>query len=137
MYLSKVPAGNGKTAAFAAAYNKAVDAGVAAGKAALPTPMVVQERASPFNDKSPVVQEWYVSEGACGFAWVNVYPGNCPLANWLKKNKLASKAYGGGVQIWISDFGQSIARKEACAYAMAKVLKEELGVEAYGGSRMD
>lgn len=126
-----------KSAAFEAAFAKAAAAGQAAGEAAKPRAMIVQERASPFDDASPVKQEWYEPEGMCGFAWVNVSPGNSPFANWLKKNKLARKAYGGGVDIWISDFGQSVERKEACANAMAKVLKEELGVNVYASSRLD
>lgn len=126
-----------KYAAFEAAYAKAAAAGKAAGEAAKPRAMIVQQRASPFNDNSAVLQEWHEPEGMCGFAWVNVSPGNSPFANWLKKNKLASKAYHGGVDIWISAFDQSVERKEACANAMAKVLVEELGVKAYASSRLD
>ena len=124
-------------ASFEVAYAKAAEAGKAAGEAAKPAAMMVVEHSNPLNDASPPKAMWHVPEGACGFAWVNVTPGNSPFANWLKKNKLARKAYHGGVDIWISAFGQSIERKEACARAMAKVLKEELGVTAYAGSRMD
>jgi hypothetical protein len=99
--------------------------------------MVVSEHANPLNDASAVKQSWYVSEGACGFAWVNVSPGNSSFAKWLVKNKLASKAYHGGVDIWISAHGQSIERKEAHAREMARVLKEKLGIKAYAGSRLD
>jgi hypothetical protein len=126
-----------KYAAFEVAYAKAAAAGKAAGEAAMPCPMIVQQRASPLNDNSVVVQQWRVPEGMCGFAWVTVSPGNCAFANWLKKNKFASKAYGGGVQIWINAFNQSVERKEACANAMAAVLREELGVKAFSGSRLD
>ncbi|HVG51646.1 MAG TPA: hypothetical protein VM867_08440 [Xanthobacteraceae bacterium] len=122
-------------AKFEAAYNKAAAAGKAAGEAVVPRPMVVQQRAGVFG--GAVVQDWFESEGLCGFAWVNVSPGNSPFANWLKKNKLARKAYAGGVDIWISAFGQSSERKEACARAMAKVLVDELGVSAYADSRLD
>jgi hypothetical protein len=127
-----------KSAAFEAAFAKASEAGKAAGEAAKPRAMIVQERAGPFG--GPVIQEWHEPEGMCGFAWVNVSPGNSPFANWLKKNSLARKAYGGGVDIWISDFGQSVERKEACANAMARVLKEELGsnsLSIYASSRLD
>lgn len=128
-----------KYAAFEAAYAKAAAAGKAAGEAKSPRAMVVQQRAGVFG--GPVIQEWYEPEGMCGFAWVNVSPGNAPFANWLKKQKLARKAYGGGVDIWISDFGQSVERKEACANAMAKALKEELGesskLSIYASSRLD
>jgi hypothetical protein len=126
-----------KAAQFEAAFAKAAAAGQEAGKAAQPRAMMVVQPSNPLNDNSVPKAMWHVSEGACGFAWVNVSPGNSPFANWLKKQKLARKAYGGGVDIWISDFGQSVERKEACAQAMAKVLKEELGVNAYAASRMD
>lgn len=128
----------GRYAKFAEAYDKAAAAGRVAGQAASPVPMVVQERAGPFG--GPVKQEWYVEGGVCGFAWVSVSPGNSSFAKWLSKQGLARKAYGGGVQIWISAFGQSMQRKEACAYAMAKVLQEELSdskLSIYAGSRMD
>jgi hypothetical protein len=126
-----------KAVAFEAAFAKASAAGKAAGEAAKPTAMMMVEPSNPLNANSVPKAMWHVPEGACGFAWVNVSPGNSPFANWLKKNNLARKAYAGGVDIWISDFGQSMERKEACAYAMAKVLKEELGVNCYASSRMD
>jgi hypothetical protein len=40
------------------------------------------------------------------------------------------------VSIWIRRFGQSLQRKEACAYAAAEVLREG-GINAHAGSRMD
>ena len=124
-----------KDAAFHAAFAKAVAAGLAAGAAKKPTPMIVSEMA---GMSKVVTQQWYVPEGPCGFAWVNVSPGNSPFANWLKKNKLAGKSYAGGVDIWISDFGQSVEQKEACASAMAKVLQMELGMSSiYASSRLD
>ena len=124
-----------KAAAFQSAFAKAVKAGLAAGAAKVPSPMIVNEMVGMSN---AVKQSWYVPEGPCGFAWVNVSPGNSPFANWLKKNKLASKSYSGGVDIWISDFGQSVEQKEACASAMAKVLQMELGMSSiYASSRLD
>ena len=129
-----------KSAAFEAAFAKASAAGKAAGEAAKPQAMMVVQPSNPLNDNSVPKAMWHVPEGVCGFAWVKVSPGNSPFANWLKKNKLARKSYHGGVDIWISDFGQSMERKEACAYAMAKVLNEELagqGLSIYASSRMD
>jgi hypothetical protein len=126
-----------KYAKFEAAYNKAAEAGRAAGEAAKPRAMMVVQPSDPLNANSVPNAMWHVPEGACGFAWVTVSPGNCSFANWLKKQKLARKAYGGGVQIWISAFNQSVERKEACAQAMAEVLRAELGVTAYAGSRLD
>lgn len=127
----------GRYAKFEEAFNEANRLGFAAGEFNKPHPMVVTQHADPLDDNSPVEKSWFVGEGACGFAWVRVYPGNCSFAKWLVKNKLAHKAYRGGVDIWISAHGQSIERKEAHAQAMAKHLKEKLQVNCYAGSRMD
>jgi len=122
---------------FQALWDKAVAAGKAAGNAAVPVPMVVSQRANPLNDNSPAVKEWFVADGVCGFAWVKVKPGNSAFANWLKKKGYARKdSYGGGVSISVSDYNQSMARKEAHAYAMADVF-QAAGFKAYGQSRMD
>lgn len=124
---------------FQKIWDKAWQAGVDAANAAVPTPMVVTSHSNPLDDGSPVENSWYVPEGVCGFAWVIVKPGNSKFANWLKKHKLARPDhYYGGVNIWISDYGQSYTRKEAHAYAMAKVLSEETGMEKiWAGSRLD
>ena len=124
-------------AKFEAAFAKAKAAGLAAGEAHNPRPMTVQEGDLLTGKPAEGGKSWYVPEGVCGFAWVNVYPGSSSFAKWLVKNKHASKAYKGGVSIWVSDHGQSYERKGKHAEAMAKVLKDELGVEAYAGSRLD
>jgi len=124
-----------KSAEFQAAFLKAVKAGLEAGAAKVPVPMIVNEMVGMSN---AVKQSYYVPQGACGFAWVNVSPANSPFANWLKANEFARKSYSGGVDIWISDFGQSVEQKEACAGAMAKVLQMELGMSGiYASSRLD
>ena len=81
---------------------------------------------------------------ACGFAWVTVRPGNCSFAIWLKKNKGARAGYNGGVQIWISKFGQSHDKKKAYARAFADKLENELilsqiapSMTVNPGSRLD
>lgn len=114
---------------FRKVFGKAVAKGLAAGYGAIPDPMVVTEGS---GGKS-----WFVRDGVCGFAWVTVRPGTSSFARWLVKTGQGRKAYGGGVDIWVSGFGQSMQRKEAYAYAMAKVITDELGVSAYAGSRMD
>lgn len=127
-----------KYAEFAAVYGEAERAGFAAGEASKPVPMIVTEHMNPMDDNSPAKKQWFESEGACGFAWVKVFPGNSSFARWLvKTGKSSGRAYGGGVDIWISAHGQSIARKEAHASAMAKVLVDKLGIKAYAGSRLD
>ena len=123
-------------AKFEQAYTKAQSAGGAAGNAATPTPMVVGQPTTLFGGEIDRTKPMYhVPEGACGFAWVKVMDGNSSFARWLVKNKLARKAYGRGVEIWISAHGQSIERKQAHARAMAEVLRAELGVKCYADSR--
>lgn len=117
------------TAAFEAVWNKAVMAGYEAGQAAAPAAMVVSE--------GPGGRAWYVPDGVCGFAWVTVSPGTSSFAKWLRKSGYARPAYEGGMQVWVKEFGQSMQRKEAFAAAMAETFRNELGVKAYSGSRMD
>lgn len=100
------------------------DAGLAAVGALHITPMVI-------NGYAPI------ADGVCGFAWVNIRPGNGPLARYLKLLGFARPdSYLGGVSLWVSEFNQSLAKKEAYAFAFAKVL-QDAGVRAYAGSRID
>jgi alpha-beta hydrolase superfamily lysophospholipase len=72
----------------------------------------------------------------CGFAWVTLRPANSSFAIWAKKNRDWKPAYGGGMQLWVSAYNQSMKRKEAYATAFANVLYAS-GIKAYAGSRMD
>jgi hypothetical protein len=102
-----------------------------------PTPMVVESHVNPLDDSSPVVHQEVVEGGACGFAWINIKPGNSSFARYLKKEGIArTDTYYGGVTIWVGEGGQSMARKEAYARGYARVLQEN-GIRAYVGSRMD
>lgn len=122
---------------FASLYDKARKAGLAAAEACNPTPMVVGQAASLFGNEIVPGTEEVVADGPCGFAWINVKPGNSKFANWLKKNSLArADSYYGGVCIWVGEFNQSMQKKEAYAYAFANVLSDE-GIRAYASSRMD
>lgn len=76
---------------------------------------------------------------ACGFAWITVYEkGNTKMGRALLKAGFR-KAHGGGLQMWnpSGSYTQAITAKEVGAEAAAQVLREQLGVEAYAGSRMD
>ena len=78
--------------------------------------------------------------GACGFAWSSVY--NVKGSTKLGKALVAAgfrKAYGGGLQFWMPGRQpcQSIDVHEVAADAFTKVIREELEVECYSGSRMD
>lgn len=106
-----------------ALFQKAHATGMEAGMLATPTPMVIP-------GYSPI------ADGACGFAWITIRPGNSRAARFAVKHHGAHKAYNGGVQVWVSEFNQSMARKEAYARAYSMVL-ESAGIKAYPGSRMD
>lgn len=126
-----------KLAEFDTLFAKADKAGKLAASQRVPVPMVVQEHSNCLDDSSPVRQSWMVEGGVCGFAWIHIYPGNSPIANYAKKNWGAGSAYHGGVNIWVSDYGQSMTRKEAYAQAFAKTLYEAGYDKVYAMSRMD
>lgn len=121
---------------FSDVWHRAVAAGCAAGDACTPIPMGVAQHADPLDDSSPVTQQWVVEGGVYGFAWVTVRPGNCPFANWLKKNDIAKKTYGGGVAIHIHHYGQSMERKYAYARAISAVFRDA-GFNSAAHNRMD
>lgn len=125
-----------ETAGFNALYQSAHQAGMEAVAKLQVTPMVVTQHSDPLNDASPVQKAWYVADGVCGFAWVVVKPATSKFARWLKAQKLARSAYGGGLQIWVSAFNQSMQKKEAYAGAFAAVLRSA-GIDAWADSRMD
>lgn len=136
--VGRKPTGNAQDREFAALYAKAHAAGMKAGSDCTPTPMVVQQHASPLDDTSPVTQRWYVGEGACGFAWIKIGDARQPFCRWLKKTgKVRERSYGGGYSIWVGEFGQSIARKEAYAQAFAEVLRQGGIQRVYAQSRLD
>ena len=122
-------------------WSEAVKVAERAMQKCTPTPMIVAQHANPLDDNSEVTKSYYVPQGLCGFAWVNVSPGNSSFANWLKKQGHARKSYRGGVDIWIRVGGQSFELKEAYAYAMAEIFHanaKELGIRsAYANSRLD
>lgn len=76
----------------------------------------------------------------CGFAWVNIYnvKGNTKLGKLLKAAGIRQD-YSRSFNIWDPAQlpTQSITPKEDGARAFADVLRTELGLEAYAGSRLD
>ena len=131
------PKKKGKDQHWAKLHKKAHEAGKKAADNHKPTPMVVGHPAHPLgNDVDPNQPTYHVPEGVCGFAWVVVKPGNCPFANWLKKNEIARPHYQGGVAIWVREYGQSYERKLIYAQAYAKVIQEE-GINARADGRLD
>jgi hypothetical protein len=118
-------------------YSVAYTAGMDAGNNAIPVPMIVGTPTTTFGNKIDYTKPVYhVSEGVCGFAEVIVRPARGKFVSWLKKNHIGRKHYYGGWSIWVSEFGQSLERKEAFARAFAKVLRD-YGIEARMESRMD
>jgi hypothetical protein len=117
-------------------YIQAHDAGNNAVTQTTVTPMIVSQHANPLDDGSETIKQWYVEDGVCGFASVIIKPANSKFAKFLIANQLGRKAYGGGVCMSIKDFNQSLTKKEAYAYAFAKVLNDN-GITAYVDSRMD
>ena len=113
---------------FSDIVNDAIAAGEQAGVECRPIPMDVIDDARGLS--------WRIDDGTCGFAWITVKPANSSFAIWGKKNKILRPAYGGGVQYWVSQFGQSVERKAAFAAAFAEVLRKN-GIKAYAGDRLD
>ena len=110
-----------------AMFDAAHAAGVLAAEEATPTPMLVQQHASPLDDSSPVTKQWEVPEGPCGFAMVLIRPATSRFANWLKKNGHAQYSdYYKAVLFFINGYGQSHTRKKAFAGAFARELQQRL-----------
>jgi hypothetical protein len=116
-------------------WDQAVEAGMVAGNAAQPVPMTVRGSGILINGVPINNEVYHVAEGACGFAWVS-FPGNDAFGRWAKQHAGASKHYPSGLCHWVSQFNQSVARKEAYARAFAQVLRDA-GVKAYADSRLD
>ena len=67
-------------------------------------------------------REWTVDSGPCGFARVEVRPRNTAWAKWLLGAGWRSSDYFKCVTLNISNFGQSLERKEVYAAAFARHL---------------
>jgi hypothetical protein len=125
-----------------ALYDKAHKAGHEAATNHKPVPMTVVERANPLDDSSQIVKQYEpISDGVCGFAWINIRPGTHSFCKWLKKNELASTdSYYGGLSVWVGDYNQSYEKKRAYAGAFSKIVNEhapDSKLQAMPMSRMD
>jgi len=144
---------------------EAWNAGREAAEGLIVTPMVVQEHASSGRalltplDPGPVARSYFVADGVCGFASVELRINKSAskadqsegrrFLNWLTGNQKPSrpdlaptlnprKGYYGGVTISVSEYNQSLQRKEAHAMAAAKVLAPRYpGLFCRCDSRMD
>jgi hypothetical protein len=129
---------------FTAICKKADTAGKAAVEKLQVIPMIVGQETSLFSNKIDYAKPTYfVEDGVCGFAWVDVYPvhkGNTRLGKEerrvLEAAGFRKNDYTKTYQRWISAYNQSMQKKETYAAAFAKVLREN-GMKAYSGSRLD
>jgi hypothetical protein len=130
---------------FAAICDEADAAGRLAVSKLKVTPMIVGTAKGLFSneiDYSKPVE--YVSDGACGFAWIVVYTKNKGNTRLGKQERAALEAAGfekdydssKRYTLWVSDFNQSLQKKETYARAFAEVLRN-YDIVAYGQSRMD
>lgn len=115
----------------------AIEAGVRAGANSTPEAMVVRN--------TQTDESWYVSEGPCGFAWIE-FKGNTKFARVVKQMFQGSErngvvmygnAYPTGKHLWITAFGQSYDRKSVMAGEMARVLRERGYADVHAGGRLD
>lgn len=112
-----------------ALYLKGDMAGKSLAAACVPAPMTVVDTIS-----GKVYEP--IAAGVCGFAWVKIRPGTSSFAKFLVRKGIARRSYSGGVDIWISAYGQSYEKKLAYARGMAGVLAEA-GFDAYASGRLD
>ena len=121
---------------FQELYDEALKRGEEEAKKCVPVPMTVQQHASPVDDASPVVKEWYVPGGVCGFAWVWFPDGRSAVCNFFRKIKAGSKHYQGGYNVRCPLMTQSMQTKEAWARGFSNVF-QDAGINCYAQSRMD
>ena len=126
------------TAAQAAAIHTAAHtAGLASAEACIPTPMTVQHRANPFDDRSEVTKQWHVPEGMCGFGWVEVRPSRGGFATYARDNGIGRYSeYEKCCMIRSALRTQSYERNMAYATGYANVLLAA-GIDAYANGRVD
>lgn len=107
-----------RRANFLTYWYEAVKVATAAANAVTPTPMNVVDTMSS--------QTWHVPEGACGFAYVHVLPGNSAFCRWLVEQKIgyADSYHGGCMADPVALGTQSIERREAGVRAAVEFLKE-------------
>lgn len=118
---------------FEMLWSAADAAGRKAAAECTPRPMVVTQHGSETGGVRVVD---IIDDGMCGFAYVKIRPANGPFVKWLKTRNVGYKAYGGGWEVSIHDYGQSWERKRAHARAMATVLRDA-GINATSYDRLD
>lgn len=119
-------------------YEEAYEAGLKAGNAIQVTPIVVGTELEPFSGEIDYSKKTYfVAEGLCGFAWVNINPARGNFVKYLKEINAGHKSYYGGYDVWVREFNQSHTRKVAFARAFADVLRKYGFDRVYAQERLD
>jgi hypothetical protein len=138
----KAPRTRTKAHQWEIALDKAHKAGMVAVEATTPTPMVVEQHRNQFDDDSPVVKQWLVPGGVCGFANVTVKPGTHSFAKWATKHGHGRRDnYAGGISLSLKPEVKGTLYQSyeiVCAYAnaaAAELLRH--GVPASVWSRID
>lgn len=122
---------------FLKIYEEAFAAGQKAVEELNIAPMIVSQHENPLDDSSPIRKSYYVADGVCGFAWVQIKPANGKFAKWLIDQQIARKSiYDPGIRMSIHWFEQSYQKKDAFARAFAKVL-QGYDINAIPHSRLD
>ena len=74
-------------------YTEAHALGIKAGNECSPTPMVVGTPSTPLGDDIDYSKDtYYVSDGVCGFAWVNIKPARGGFVKYLQEQDIGRKA---------------------------------------------
>ena len=123
-------------------WKEAKDAAEQAVINTIPTPMIVGSPTSFLgSDIDYTKPTYFVAGGACGFAWVNIYPARGKFVNYLKSIGVGGKSYYGGYDVNSSTLanipgGQSYELKRAAAGAAAQVF-EKYVIKCYAVGRLD
>lgn len=106
--------------------------------------VLIYQETYPFSGEMDKTKPSYtLDDFPCGFSWILVYPANKGNTRLGKEERKLLESVGfrkndyeKTYRLWVSDFNQSMQKKEAYARAYAKVLSAA-GFRAYSGSRMD
>jgi hypothetical protein len=120
-----------------ALFAKADAAGQAAIAACRPTPMIVGDAKGLFSNEIDYSRPtYYVEDGVCGLAWVEIRPSRGGIATWMKENGYGRyDDYRRCHYMSARENSQSMQKKEAYCHAFAAVMREA-GIDCYTASRM-
>lgn len=123
-------------AGFKALVEAAHAAGLAAAAATTPVPMEIYTAHPLTGTAIPGTPTYTVAAGVCGFAGVKLTPATSAFAKYLKSLGNFRPSYTGGLDSYVTEFGQSLELKTAYAWAYAATLRAA-GYTAYAWDRID